>query len=54
MNVTAANINTQKGRAFLDFTLEVSHLNDLKDLIRELKTVNGVQRVFRVNRSRKK
>ncbi len=54
LNVTAANINTQKGRAFLDFTLEVSHLNDLKDLIRELKTVNGVQRVFRVNRSRKK
>lgn len=54
LNVTAANIHTQKGRAFLDFTIEVSHLNDLKDLVGELKTVKGVLRVYRVNRSRNK
>ena len=54
LNVSAANIRTQKGLAFLDFTLEVRHLNEAKDLVGKLKLVNGVRNVFRVNKSRKR
>ncbi|NLW56010.1 MAG: bifunctional (p)ppGpp synthetase/guanosine-3',5'-bis(diphosphate) 3'-pyrophosphohydrolase, partial [Firmicutes bacterium] len=54
LNVTAANIHTDKGMAFLDFTIEVSHLDQARELVGKLKMINGIQRIFRVNKSRKR
>lgn len=54
LNVTAANIRTEKGMANLDFTIEVNHLNQAKELVDKLKMINGIETVFRVNKSRKR
>ncbi len=54
LNVTAANIHTDKGRAYLDFTIEVNHLNQAKELVNKLKMVNGVQNIFRATKTNKR
>ena len=54
LNVTAANIHMDKGMAYLDFTIEVSHINQAKELVGKLKMINGVQSIFRISKSRKR
>jgi len=49
-NVSAAKVATRKGMAFIDLTLDITHLNDVKDLLAHIKQVNGVQRIHRVSR----
>jgi GTP pyrophosphokinase len=53
-NVSAANVRTNKGLASLDFTVEVRHLNEAKELVNRIRTINGVQKVFRITRARKR
>lgn len=47
INVNAAKVKTAKGEAIIDFTIEVSHLNEFKDLEKKIQTIGGVQRIFR-------
>jgi len=49
-NVSAAKVTTRKGMAFIDLTLDITHLNDVKDLLSHIKQVKGVQRIHRVSR----
>ncbi|NLY88261.1 MAG: bifunctional (p)ppGpp synthetase/guanosine-3',5'-bis(diphosphate) 3'-pyrophosphohydrolase [Firmicutes bacterium] len=49
-NVSAAKVTTRKGMAFIDLTLDITHLNDVKDLLAHIKQVKGVQRIHRVSR----
>jgi (p)ppGpp synthase/HD superfamily hydrolase len=47
INVNAAKVKTAKGEAIIDFTIEVAHLNEFKDLVKKIQTIGGVQRIFR-------
>lgn len=49
-NVSAAKVATRKGMAFIDLTLDITHLDDVKDLLSRIKQVKGVQRIHRVSR----
>ncbi len=49
-NVSAAKVATRKGMAFIDLTLDITHLNDVKDLLAHIRQVKGVQRIHRVSR----
>lgn len=50
INVRAAKATTRKGTALIDITLDISHLDDVRDLMSLFTQVNGVQRVHRVSR----
>ena len=50
INVRAAKVTTQKGAALLDITFDISHLDDVKDLMGQLNQVKGIQRIHRVSR----
>lgn len=54
LNVSAVNVRTNKGLAYLDFTVEVRHLNEAREMFRKLQLVNGVQKVFRTTKARKR
>lgn len=54
LNVSAVNVRTNKGLAYLDFTVEVRHLNEAQELVRKLQLINGVQKVFRTTKARKR
>jgi len=47
INVSAAKVKTAKGEAVIDFTIEVSHLDEFKDLVKKIQTISGVRQVFR-------
>lgn len=49
-NLNAAKVKTQKGMALIDFILEVGHLDQVRDLERQIQVVEGVQKVFRINK----
>lgn len=50
INVRAAKATTRKGTALIDITLDISHLDDVRDLMSLFTQVKGVQRVHRVSR----
>jgi GTP pyrophosphokinase len=54
INVRAANVRTDNGFASLDFTIEVRHLDEAKELVGKLRALKGVRKVFRITKSRKK
>ncbi len=54
LNVSAVNVRTNKGLAYLDFTVEVCHLNEAQELVSKLRLVNSVRKVFRTTKARKK
>jgi len=53
INVSAVNVRTDKGLASLDFTVEVHHLDEAKELVSKLRTVKSVQKVFRTTRGKR-
>lgn len=53
-NVSAVNVRTNKGLAYLDFTVEVRHLDEGKELVNKLRTVKSVQKVFRTTKSKRR
>lgn len=53
INVSAVNVRTDKGLASLDFTVEVHHLDEVKELVSKLRTVKSVQKVFRTTRGKR-
>ena len=54
LNVSAVNVRTNKGLAYLDFTVEVRHLDEGKELVNKLRTVKSVQNVFRTTKSKRR
>ncbi len=50
LNVRAAKATTGKGTARIDITLDISHLDDVRELMSQFNQVKGVQRVHRVSR----
>ena len=54
LNVSAVNVRTNKGLAYLDFTVEVRHLDEAKELVSKLRTVKSVQKVFRTTKSKRR
>ena len=54
INVSAVNVRIDNGLASLDFTIEVRHLDEAKELVGKLRTIKGVRKVFRITKSRKR
>lgn len=46
----AAKARTKKGTAFINLTLEISHSDQIQSIIKRVKKVEGVQRIYRVSR----
>ena len=53
LNISAAKVRTDDGAAFIHLTLDISHLDQIQNVLRRLRKVNGVEQAYRVSRTGK-
>ena len=52
LNISAAKVRTDEGTAFISLTLDISHVDQIENVLRRLRRLTGVERAYRVSRGR--